>query len=195
MEENAEELLEFSAKERKILEETEREGAKPISAQLAAQLFTVFLEGYSCAEIADLNKDKLLSEGDILYCRKKFNWDKQKYDYTLNLQKQIGEKLLKIKLESIQFLTNLLSVTHKINNERNLKYLQTGNPEELSEEWAKSPTSYKQVWEIIQKITGEDKITKHEIKSESIRIENEANKSINADDQSILLKKLVESKD
>ena len=181
----------WSSREMKELEQVEKEGAKAISPSLAASMFALFLEGYSCAEIVKQNKN--FSEGDILYCRKKFKWDEEKDRYAFDLNKQMREKLVKTKLEAIEMLTNTLSVMHTAKREGHLKYLQTKKAEDLPTGWDLSPTQYKSIFETIQKVTGEDRITKQEIRSDStVRVEGSAHSAaLHPELQAKMLQKLA----
>ena len=183
----------FSEKEKELLSKVLVDGVRPISPVLAAQFFELFLEGYSCAAIAKNNGT--FREADILYLRNKYNWDEQRDRYAQDLQNQIHGKLIKQKLESIEFLTNMLAVTHKEHKEKMLKYLQTGKEDDKPDNWITGPSSYKGILEAIQKLTGEDRITTQKVKSES-KVTVESNQPVQqfifVDDnkQDILLKKL-----
>lgn len=182
----------WTEKELAELQRVTKDGVKPISPTLGAQMLALFLEGYSCNEIAKQNKP--FSEGDILYCRKKFNWDEEKERYAFDLNRQIREKLQKTKLESIEFLTNSLAIVHKAAKEKQLKYLQTGKEEDLPKGWELSPSGYKSIFETIQKVTGEDRTSKQEIRSEStVRVEGSLQSSaiITPELQSRMLKRLA----
>jgi hypothetical protein len=182
----------FTESERNALVKAEEEGVRPISPTLAAGMFQLFLEGYSCAEIAKNNKP--FKEGEILFLRKKFNWDSEKNKYVQDLNVQIRDKLMKQKLESLEFLTNMLSVTHRAGKEKMLKYLQTGDPKDLPETWVSGPKSYKDVLEAIQKLTGEDRISRQEIKSESnIKVTTEQPNILTPELQTKLLKQLTDA--
>ncbi|HUM42289.1 MAG TPA: hypothetical protein PKI14_05005 [Fervidobacterium sp.] len=173
----------FSDKEQEILIDIKEKGAKAIAPTLAAQMFSLFLEGYSCAEIAKQNK--MFSEGDILYACEKFQWHEQRDIYAANLQRQISEKLAKSKLESVEFLTNMLSVTHKQYRDQTLKYLQTGKEEDMPESWAKGPKSYMDLISTIAKVTGEDKVSK-------VNIDQKTETNLNINGNSDILQKILE---
>lgn len=147
---------EWSQKEIKTLQEYEAGGVRPLAPSLAGQMFSLFLEGYSCSDIAKLNKG--LTEGDILYARKKYNWDVERDHYMIQLQNQTAQKVLKQKMESVEFLTNMLSVIHKEHKDVMLRFLQTGNVDDLPK--IGSLRTYKDVIETLAKITGEDSIKK-----------------------------------
>lgn len=165
----------FTQKELSTLKDIQETGAKPIAASLAQSLYNLFLEGYSCLEISKQGKG--LSEGDILYLRWKNKWDQSKSDYMIDLQNQVTGKLMKSKLEAVEFLTNQMSAIHKSNKEQTLKYLMSGLPEDMPKELGKL-NGYRQIVELLQTVTGEDKVQKLKIdqKSESsIQIRSDSN--------------------
>jgi len=169
-------------------------GVKPIAPSLAADMLNLFMENYSCTEIAKLNKG--LSELDVLYCRYKYNWDEQRDKYARDLQDQVVGKLKKMKLESMEFLTNMLAALHKDERQKMMTYLQTGKEEDKPKLWANSITTYKGLIETIQKLTGEDKIQKHELKAEHrITNSNDIKDAITTEVHASLLKQLLASKD
>lgn len=155
----------FTVREKEVLAKTEKDGIIPIASTRAAQMFELFLEGYTCAAIAKINPP--FREGDLLYLRKRYEWDRNRDEFTFNLQVQMGSKLAKAKLESLEFITNQMAVVHKEFREKSLKYLQTGKEEDKPEHWITSPSAYKGLLEAMQKITGEDRVTSQNIRSEA----------------------------
>ena len=181
----------FTPRERDVLAKNELDGVKPVSATRASQMYELFLEGYTCAAIAKINPP--FSEGDILYLRKRYEWDRNRDEFTYNLHVQMGEKLKKAKLESLEFITNQMAVVHKEFREKSLKYLQTGKEEDKPDHWITSPAAYKGLLEAMQKITGEDRITSQNIKSET-KVTVDANQPItiiSPELQTKMLKKLA----
>jgi hypothetical protein len=182
----------FSQRELKLLEEVKESGARPISATLAAEMYHLFLEGYSCGEIAKQNLP--LTEGDVLYCRSRFKWDDEKDLYAFELQRRVKEKLMKTKLESLEFLSNTLAASHKYHNQKLLKYLQSGKDEDKPENLISGTTSYKAIIETIAKLTGEDRIQKIESKSSvDVNIKNDDAKAISKELHSQILAELVKN--
>ncbi len=181
----------WTVKELDTLKAIEESGAKPISTTLATQMFQLFLEGYTCAEIAKQNKG--FTEGDILYCRKKYKWDNERDEYVIQLNNQIKQKIMKQKLESAEFLTNMLSVIHKEHRDVMLKYLQTGNPDDLPK--IGSLRTYKEVVEILSKITGEDSTKRIKLDAKiqqdtNVKVENPGGLQLSPELQTKLLKAL-----
>lgn len=183
----------FTEEEWKALEVATETGTRPISKTLQEEMYNLFLEGYDAAKIAKQNKG--YSEIDILMTRYRGNWDENKLKYQDDLQEQILQKLKKTQFESLEFLTNMLSVLHKDERQKMLTYLQTGRKEDRPEIFVSSIGTYKSLIETIQKLTGEDKVQKHEIKSD-IRIiaSKEVSEKMPREVQSNLLKQLLASK-
>lgn len=187
----------FTPKEQEELKRVEESGLTPLGATVAAQMFKLFLEGYSCAEIARLNshlraKDGL-REGDVLYLRKRYKWDENRDSYVYNLQVQTTSRLSKVKMEILEFTMNQMAVAHKEFNEKAKRYLQTGKEEDRPDHWLNTPTAYKAMVETIQKITGEDRVSNHNIRSES-KVTVESNQPITVispELQTKMLKKLA----
>lgn len=185
-------LESWSKREIECLEKTKEIGPKPISPTLASQMFNLFLEGYTCADIAKLNKG--FTEGDILYCRLKYGWDEQKDDYARQLTYQVQQKLMKQKLESVEFLTNMLSVIHKEHKESIMKFLQTGDTEQLPK--IGSLKQYKDILDALAKVTGEDSVKKVKLEGKvehegSVKTDGPASITISPELQTKLLQALA----
>lgn len=187
---------EWTSKELQVLQEYEQKGVRPLAPSLAGQMFNLFLEGYSCADIAKLNKG--LTEGDILFARKKYNWDTERDNYMIQVKNQVTQKVFKQKMESVEFLTNMLSVIHKEHKDVMLRFLQTGNPEDLPK--IGSLRTYKEIIETLAKITGEDSVKKLKVDGKiqqetTIKGDGSANVNIplTPELQTKLLQALVES--
>ena len=156
-------------------------------------MFQLFLEGYSCSEIAKQNPP--FNEIDLLYCRKKYNWDIEKDKYAMELQQRVREKLMKTKLESLEFLSNTLAASHKYHNAQLLKYIQSGKEEDKPENLISGTTSYKAIIETIAKLTGEDRITTQNVnKTSNVVIENrksETARVVSSDERKAKFKKIL----
>lgn len=184
----------FSDRELELIKITRETGMKAISPTLSSQMFQLFLEGYSCAEIAKINPP--FSEGDILICRQKYDWDREKDLYIVELQNRVKDKLLKTKLESLDFLTNTLSASHKYYNQKMLKYIQTGKEDDKPDNLIAGPKAYKDIVESITKLTGEDRVTTQNI-NKNVIVENKQSSQtidVTPQDRKAKLKKLIEDK-
>lgn len=151
----------WSENEKALLSDALTNGVKVISISLSNRMYQLFLEGYTCAEIANLNPP--FTEKDVLYIRYRQKWDQKRDEYALTLQERIKQKIIKQKLESIEFLTNLLSVIHHAHKDSFLKFLQS-NKEGEEVELPKLPSIkiYKDILEALDKVVGADKKVKVE---------------------------------
>lgn len=145
--------LGWSRKEIEALKQGLEDGVRPIAPSLADQMYSLFQAGYSAQEIADRNPPFELK--DILYLRWKRQWDTRLLEHFSDLMKRVRQKNALVKMESVDYLLNYLSVTHKKYGEQMIRYLQTGREEDLPE--MPSLKIYKEIIEILQKITGEDR--------------------------------------
>lgn len=131
-------------------------GGKKLATETAASFFSMYLNGYDTKEIHRLNK--AFPYESILIARIDNNWDEEKEDYLNKLQQNIKDKLLKSQLESINFLSDLLSATHKKHGDKIKKFLSSGNEKDL--DGTISVDSVSQLLKVIEglnKITGQDK--------------------------------------
>lgn len=131
-------------------------GGKKLSSETITSFFSMYLNGYDTKEIHRLNKAFPIEA--ILIAKVTGGWDKQKEDYLGKLQDNIKEKLIKSQLESINFLADLVSATHKKHGDKIKKYLVSGNEKDL--EGAMTVESIGQLLKVIEgicKITGQDK--------------------------------------
>lgn len=145
--------LGWTQKEIELLNQALEEGVRPIADSLATQFYNLFIEGLTCREIAQRNKP--IQERDILYLRWKNQWDQKRMEALNVLIQRVSQKLTKGKLEAADFLTTLASAYHKQYADQLLKYLQTGKEEDKPD--FPSLKYYKEIIELLNKITGEDR--------------------------------------
>lgn len=129
-------------------------GQARLSPTLAAQLYALFLQGKTSDEILRLNKG--ISLAQLTWARVEGEWDLQREEYQLDLFKNTRAMLQQSSLEAVRFLTDVLAVTHKKYGDAAKKYLQTGDEGELKGFEVNSLGQYKQLVEILQKLTGQE---------------------------------------
>jgi len=101
----------------------------PVAPSTVASFFSLFLAGKSCQEIVEANRG--FSLGQIVQIRIDYKWDELRTEYLTQLMKSVSTKMLQSKLETVSFVTDALSATHKLWGQKIIKYLQTGNESEL----------------------------------------------------------------
>ena len=158
----SEENTELSVPENK-LEEKERYALHrfrssvqpPLAPDTQAKLFKLFLNGKTTSEIQRLNPQ--FSFGQVVNARIQGEWDRRYEDHVNELLDNTASRVRQVTLESINFVCDLLSVTHQMHGDCIKKFLQTGNPDDLGGLQINSLQGYKQVVELLQKLTGQDK--------------------------------------
>lgn len=131
----------------------------PLSASIADKFYELFLQGNTCEQIHRLNPAVYM--GAIVHARIRDRWDSRKNEYLSELYSNTKARLSQAQMESVHFAADMLAAVHKLNTEKVKRYLQTGNPEDLIgvTMLPTSIKSYKDLWETIQKATGQDKGT------------------------------------
>src|SRR5271165_17752 len=119
----------------------------PLKPEMSAQLYELFLIGKTCREIAALNPT--ISLGLIVRARIEDEWDRQKFEYIMGLQKLTHDKVTKMQLEVMGHIALNFAVHHKLNEPSLLKFMQTGNKEDLAGVF---PIPYKQLIEFVSKL-------------------------------------------
>lgn len=185
----------LSDEENGLIKKYLESGGKRLSTETAASFFSMYLNGYDIKEIHRLNK--AFPYEAILIARVSNDWDKEKDDYLSKLQENIKEKLLKSQLESINFLSDLLSATHKKHGDKLKKFLSSGNEKDL--EGAMTVDSISQLLKVIEglnKITGQDK-TKNNDTTVNVNIDQRSINNISSlspEDSAKILNIVSESK-
>lgn len=131
----------------------------PMSPRLQAELFNLFLEGYSCEHIATLNHQfGNASLGMIVRARVENDWDKRKADYMQQLMEGVRSRAYQSTMQSINFISDLIATATKKYGARMQKYIQTGNEEELGDDkmGINSIQNFVKVAELLFKLTGQE---------------------------------------
>lgn len=155
----------YTESEVRIMMLVEKNGCRIIAPETASKLYSVFLQGYSCAEIA--KRSKIWKEEEVLHARKMYNWDLMRAEYAGKLHDRVHDQLLKAKAESIEFFTNMLNITHSEQKEQMLRYMITQDEKDRPDTWIKGARDYKNIIEIMKLITNESPVVKTESKTTS----------------------------
>lgn len=127
----------------------------PLAPDTQAKLFKLFLNGKTTSEIQRLNPQ--FTFGQIVNARVMGEWDRRFNEHLDELLNNTASRVRQVTMESINFVCDLLSVTHQMHSDRIKKFLQTGDPSELGTLQINSLQGYKQGVELLQKLTGQDK--------------------------------------
>lgn len=194
------EKLNLTTREKEAYEKYVNKEGHALAPKTAVELYQLFLVGYNCEEIHRLNN--ALDLGLIVKARIDYNWDLKKQEYMDSLLTGVNEKVKKAQVEAVDFSTNLMSVYHKMWNDKFKKYLQSGKEEDLGDFRNITYKNYKDNIEMMMKLTGQDVTTKSNVSGEIIHTHKtegkdvidaqaiDINKPISPDDASSLLKML-----
>lgn len=125
-----------------------------VAASTQSKFFELFLHGHSCAEIQQMNPSFEL--GAIVAARVVGQWDDKRDAYLAGLLARGAERVQQVRLESIYFISNMLAATNKLHGEKFKRYLQNGDPQELDGITIRSFKEYKEVVDVLLKLTGQD---------------------------------------
>jgi hypothetical protein len=144
----------LTPEERTAYEEYMASGKPPLSLQTSLQLYELFVQGTGCEDIRRLNTN--FSLGMIVRARIEHRWDERRDAHLAELYEQTGTRLRQTVMEGVNFIGDLLSSAHRRYGDRIKKFLQTGDEAELGDLSITSIKQYKEVVEILMKMSGAD---------------------------------------
>jgi hypothetical protein len=131
-------------------------GKPSLSPVTEKQFYELYLNGKPTTEIQRINPSMPL--GIIVRAKIDNRWDERREFHIAQLLEGVKERVQHTQLEAINFACDLLSVVHKQQGEKLKRYLQTGDDADLSSiANGMGLKSYKEVLEILLKLTGQDK--------------------------------------
>jgi hypothetical protein len=143
----------------------------PIAPSTQVQLYALYLQGRTLSEIRQLNHPSF-SLGQIVYSAVENDWEGQRKEYLAGLMGKARERLQQIGCESVGFLADSLAAAHKQHGEALQKYIQSGNVADLGAFGIGSVRQYKEVAELILRMTGQDKTSTLNVKGEVLHTAN-----------------------
>lgn len=129
-------------------------GKPPLAPSTAANLFALFLQGHSMQEIARLNP--AFGLGIIVRARIDNDWDRQRQDHIQHLLDGIRQVVQTTQLSAVQFVAEGMAAYQKMAGEKFQKYLQSGKIEDLGEFKDMSLKQYRDLLELLLKLTGQE---------------------------------------
>jgi hypothetical protein len=144
----------LDSEEREAYQEYLSKRKPPLAPSTSASFFQLFLQGHSTKEIARLNP--AFGLGIIVQARIDNNWDKARDDHLNHLMLNIRQVTQQKQLGSIRFLVDAMSAFEKLAGEKFQRYVQTGDPSHLGEWKSMGIKQYKELVELILKLTGQD---------------------------------------
>src|SRR6185436_3133870 len=145
-------------RERYALKKWQSSDHPPLSHELNAKLFRLFLNGKTTHEIHRLNSQYSL--GQIVNARIKGEWDRRYQEHLDELLTGVKLRVQQVTLETIDFFADLISAANQMHGDAIKRYLQTKDPKDLGGIQITNLAGYKTAIELLQKLTGQDKQNK-----------------------------------
>ncbi|CAB4127241.1 hypothetical protein UFOVP75_98 [uncultured Caudovirales phage] len=144
----------LSEKEDEAMRLHKKANNAPLAPSQQAELYELYLNGQSLDQIFRANKT--LKFGAICQAAVEHDWYGRRKNYIDHLMATISERARQAQAEGVDFASNALAMMHKRYTTRINKYLQTGNEDELGDMKNWGLPQYKQIAELLLKMTGQD---------------------------------------
>jgi len=127
-----------------------------VSPVTAAKMFSLFVNGSDCEEIAKHSHPFNL--GQVVHARVLGNWDVLKEEHLEKLLLEVRGRVQQVQLESVMLVADAIAATNKFNGDAIKKFLLSGNPNDLDGTMVStlSAKNYKELIELLLKLTGQD---------------------------------------
>lgn len=120
-------------------------------------MFSLYMSGKNYTEISKITKVK---KNLVLYMSAKMRWYDKRMEYLNDIQNNITKKLKDTRLESLNFISNLISMHHKYYGEEIDKYMATGDKDIIDGIDMKALSQYFKSIEILEKIINPTNVNK-----------------------------------
>jgi hypothetical protein len=141
----------LTEKESEILAKYVEDGKPGLAKARSDSMRTIYALGYTCEEIHEMFPEYPL--GLILHARVTHEWDKTKIDLSQKLSK-IKENVIISKLESVQFLTEMLKAVHVKHRQDILRFLANPEREEAPKVLPNNLYGYQQILSLLDEVMG-----------------------------------------
>jgi len=141
-------------------------GGLPLAPEAAAKFLSLFMNGSDAHEIARLNKPFKVAQ--ILDAQVRYKWAEKREQYSIELQSRVPAKVLQTQLETSELITDVLAVANKRYGDKLKKYIQSGDEKDL--DGVMNVESLKELLKLSEgllKITGQDRVSKVNVKTHS----------------------------
>ena len=131
---------------------------RPLAPDRVAHFFELFLTGSTCEDIYRLQRGSL-PLGIIVQACIEHRWFERRDEHIDVLESNVKARVLQTQMEGVNFAADIMAVAHKRFGDRLKRYLMSGDEKELEglEFLAGSSVkSYKEVVELLLKMTGQD---------------------------------------
>jgi hypothetical protein len=127
----------------------------PLAPGVVAGLFELYLNGRSLSEIRAQFPTQY-GLGQIVHAAVEGKWNEQRQTYLAGLMDRAKGRALQVAAESVNFIADSMAAAHKLHGEALRKYMVSGNPKDLGAFGIGSLKQYRDLVDILMKVTGQD---------------------------------------
>lgn len=120
-------------------------------------MFSLYMSGKNYTEISQITKVK---KNLVLYMSAKMRWYDKRMEYLNEIQTKMTKKLKDTRVESLNFISDLISMHHKYYGDEIDKYLATGDKTIVENMDLKALSQYFKSIEILEKIMNPANVNK-----------------------------------
>jgi hypothetical protein len=114
-----------------------------------SSMFALYMQGRTYTEISKISKTK---KDIVLYLGAKFNWYEKRMEYINDIQNKITKKLVTTRVESLNFISNLIGFMHKYYGDEFNRFMITGDRDIIDNLDLKMLSQYFKSIEILEKL-------------------------------------------
>lgn len=103
-------------------------GISKVTETVMFQWFNLYISGKNYNEIAEVCNSELVH---VLYIANKFNWFEKKMSHYNNIMTKLDDRVQATRLESAEFIMDVITFIHKKHGARITEFLRTNNQELL----------------------------------------------------------------
>lgn len=132
-----------------------KKGDPPLAPGIQAELFSLYLNGTPCEDIARLNPN--FSLGMIVRARIEGLWDARRDAHIRSLFENVRERVAQVQAESIMLTADMLAAANKQFGDKLKRFIQTGDESVLGDLKIDSLKQYRDAVALLMQLTGQDK--------------------------------------
>jgi len=120
-------------------------------------MFSLYMSGKTYAEISRITRTK---KDIVLYMSAKMRWYKKRMEYLNEIQNKMTNKISETRVESLNFITNLINFHHKYYGDKIDKYLRTNDDSVVEDIDLKMLNHYFKSIEVLEKVVNPANVKK-----------------------------------
>jgi len=120
-------------------------------------MFSLYMSGKTYAEISRITRTK---KDIVLYMSAKMRWYKKRMEYLNEIQNKMTNKISETRVESLNFITNLINFHHKYYGDKIDKYLRTNDDSVVEDIDLKMLNHYFKSIEALEKVVNPANVKK-----------------------------------